>query len=98
MSRLRYFVSILFDRPSSRAMSRFESAVLAVLWPAAVGFLGLALSEVIREQILLRSSQPYSAAAQGSVMVNALKWISHPWLIHLPQVSQTVFRTPMLDD
>ena len=45
LSRLQAFVSIVFSRPSHREKSRFERFVLALLWPSAVGLLGLALVE-----------------------------------------------------
>jgi hypothetical protein len=48
LSRIRHFVSIIFSRPSSREKSRFEKAVLAVMWPMAVCMLCLAFSEGLR--------------------------------------------------
>lgn len=48
LSRLRRVASVVFSRPSSREKSRFERAVLTVLWPAAVGMLALACGEVFR--------------------------------------------------
>ena len=46
-SRIQHFVSLLFDRPSARDMSRIERWVLAVLWPAAVGALCLAAVDML---------------------------------------------------
>ena len=46
-SRIQHFVSLLFDRPSARDMSRIERWLLAVMWPAAVGALCLAMVEVL---------------------------------------------------
>jgi hypothetical protein len=46
-SRIQHFVSLLFDRPSARDMSRIERWVLAVLWPAAVGALCLAMVDIL---------------------------------------------------
>lgn len=45
LSRIQAFVSIVFSRPSHREKSRFERVVLALLWPSAVGLLGLAIME-----------------------------------------------------
>ncbi|WVR05228.1 hypothetical protein IAU60_002240 [Kwoniella sp. DSM 27419] len=46
-SRLQHFASIIFGRPTSRDKSRFEKAVLTVLWPAAFGMLILAVIETV---------------------------------------------------
>lgn len=46
-SRLQHFVSIIFDRPPTRDKSVFERALLAVLYPAAVVLLFVAVYEVL---------------------------------------------------
>ena len=47
-SRVQAFVSIIFSRPSHREKSLFERVLLALMWPSAVGFLGLAILECYR--------------------------------------------------
>lgn len=53
---MRHLVSILFDRPSSREMSRFERFVLSVMWPVGAGLLGMAILETVG--LWLRFSPP----------------------------------------
>lgn len=47
-SRLQHFVSIIFDRPPTRDKSLFERIILAVLYPAAVLLLLVAVVEAYR--------------------------------------------------
>lgn len=48
-SRIQAFVSIIFSRPTHREKSRFERFLLALMWPTAVLFLGLAIFEALRQ-------------------------------------------------
>lgn len=107
LSRIQQFASILFHRPSEREMSRFERALLAVLWPAAVGFLALAISEVIRTVLEGEGGSASSAGLPnrqlgGATYNNGTEWQGSappvdtfkPWTAYIPQVSIRKLRLP----
>lgn len=67
ISRLQHFASIIFDRPTERDKSNFEKALLAVMWPAGVGVLGVAIGEVVNFQNFQRKLQEAAQARMSWV-------------------------------
>lgn len=81
-------------------MSRFERGLLAILWPAAVGFLALAISEIIRTVLEGGEGGANSAGLPrrqlaGVALSNntheeaasAAMELGKPWTAYIPQVS-----------
>ena len=63
-SRLLHAASILFSRPTHREKSAFETTYLALLWPASIGVLALAVLEGIshwrRDEAVVASDLDWS--------------------------------------
>jgi hypothetical protein len=88
LSRIRYFVSIIFSRPATRDMSRFERALLTVMWPMAAGLLALASIEVFQAwQGHEKGFKPDRFSVANSTRIDVAGQEGHP-ATFWPQVSE----------
>lgn len=66
LSRLKYFASVIFHRPTHREKSACERVFLAFFLPTSVGALALAAIEVISSRIRDRADLGYNRSFSNS--------------------------------